>query len=374
MLKQTTANEISSLTSSFETPSGFSEDLFNSEFGAAIESILAAGGKHKPLALADLNGFDTQQAAGLLAEIDIQLPEPINVNQLPANIFALNMKAPIDGVSSTGYPKTDKFLSTHLGSDELSEEGLLNVQTNKTLLFTKSMTSDTLQHSLVNKEPGLALALSESKLDLSEYLKKLTLDDIDLNGDLLTQTARQEISTSKLAEHLVSVDKPINPISAVNAQPVQAYINKEAAAVITQRIEVPVQQAGWGEAVGNRLMMMVNDKIQSAHIHLNPPELGPIEVRVNVNQDQASVHFVSSNSTVRDAIDDAFPRLKEMFLQNGITLSDANVSQQSPQHGKQNLSQQDDVSASQNNDSSSSEDIETVSSQSTSIGLIDQYV
>jgi flagellar hook-length control protein FliK len=86
--------------------------------------------------------------------------------------------------------------------------------------------------------------------------------------------------------------------------------------------------------------MMVNQRIGVATIRMNPPELGPIEVKVNLNHDQASVQFVSHAVQVRDALEQSIPRLREMLEQSGFTLVDSQVSDQSPQQQQQQQEQQ----------------------------------
>jgi flagellar hook-length control protein FliK len=76
-------------------------------------------------------------------------------------------------------------------------------------------------------------------------------------------------------------------------------------------------------------MWMANQNHQVAELHLNPPNLGPLEVRLTINNDQASALFVSQHSAVRDAIESAMPRLREMLADNGITLGNASVGSES---------------------------------------------
>jgi flagellar hook-length control protein FliK len=391
LLKSVNSNEINALTPSNGALEGLSDELFASEFSTAMEDFLSANGKLKPLDLASLKGLDSQQLTELLEQNGIKLPpellsEAIDLKQLPLNILPLEASSSIDDLNVVGHPDASALLKTNLINDDvlqdgqleegLLKEGLLNRQANKHGLFNKGVSADAIQQSVLKKEAGLPHILSKSDIDLSQYMKSLSKNDIDVSSELLTQPVSQEINTTKLVDQLASIDKPINAINSINNNPVQTYSNNEPSGMMLRRIEVPVQQAGWGEAVGNRLMMMVNDKMQSAHIHLNPPELGPIEVRVNVNQDQASVHFVSSNTAVRDAIEDAFPRLKEMFMQNGLSLTDANVSQQSPQQGNRYSSDQNGSATVVNNEPSEISDAQTENTQENSvdIGLIDHYV
>jgi flagellar hook-length control protein FliK len=94
-------------------------------------------------------------------------------------------------------------------------------------------------------------------------------------------------------------------------------------------IEVPLQQPGWGEALGQRVHWLIGQQSQHAQLQLNPPQLGPMEVRISVNQDQASVMFASHHAMVRDALDAAIPRLREYLAEQGLSLVDVDISQHS---------------------------------------------
>lgn len=91
-------------------------------------------------------------------------------------------------------------------------------------------------------------------------------------------------------------------------------------------IHTPVNHPNWGQGVGDQLAFMVQGKLQSAEIKLNPAHLGPMEIRLSLNDDQASVTFVSSHAAVRDALDAAVPRLRDMLEQQGINLANVDVS------------------------------------------------
>jgi flagellar hook-length control protein FliK len=51
-----------------------------------------------------------------------------------------------------------------------------------------------------------------------------------------------------------------------------------------------------------------------------------MEVRIQVQNDQASVHFTSAHAVVRDALEAALPRLREMFGTTGVELVNVDVS------------------------------------------------
>jgi flagellar hook-length control protein FliK len=89
------------------------------------------------------------------------------------------------------------------------------------------------------------------------------------------------------------------------------------------------QQSHWERTLGQQLNWMVNNRVHEASIRVNPPDLGPIEVRVSLQQNQTNVTFFSHEAAVREAIENAMPRLREMLGSQGIALNQALVSDQS---------------------------------------------
>lgn len=134
-------------------------------------------------------------------------------------------------------------------------------------------------------------------------------------------------------------------------------------------------QPSWDEAIASRLQFMLGQNVQKAEIRLDPPDLGLIEVQVQVNRDQAHVHFTSPHAQVRDAIEAAVPRLREMFAESGLSLADVNVQQENLAQ-RQNQSGSDE-SGSASRTRSAAEESEAVgsvtASRTISRGLLDAY-
>ncbi len=84
--------------------------------------------------------------------------------------------------------------------------------------------------------------------------------------------------------------------------------------------------AAWGQAMGDRVMWMVGKGVQSASIRINPPELGPVQVQLSVHGDQASVSMLVQNGVVKEALDAAIPRLREMLGESNLNLVNVDVS------------------------------------------------
>ena len=92
---------------------------------------------------------------------------------------------------------------------------------------------------------------------------------------------------------------------------------------------LPVAQTvgapGWGQELGNRITWMASRMESRADLILTPPQMGRIEVSLTVSGDQASAIFTSANPVVREALEAAMPRLREMLADAGIQLGQAQV-------------------------------------------------
>ena len=92
-----------------------------------------------------------------------------------------------------------------------------------------------------------------------------------------------------------------------------------------------VNGQGWNQAVGERVVFMARNGIQRADVRLHPQNLGQLDIRVSIQNDQASVTFNVQNATTREAVEQALPRLRELFEQQGMDLVDVDVSDQQQQ-------------------------------------------
>ncbi|TRZ91947.1 MAG: flagellar hook-length control protein FliK [Rhodocyclaceae bacterium] len=90
-------------------------------------------------------------------------------------------------------------------------------------------------------------------------------------------------------------------------------------------IDTPVGSRGWDGEVADKLVWMVGRQEQRAELVLNPPQLGRIEVSLSVSDGQTSALFVSANPAVRDALEAALPRLREILADAGISLGQTQV-------------------------------------------------
>lgn len=101
------------------------------------------------------------------------------------------------------------------------------------------------------------------------------------------------------------------------------------------RSDSPVGSQAWNQDVADRVVWMAGQKESRADLVLNPPHLGRIEISLTVSGDQASANFVAANPQVREALENALPRLREALGDVGIQLGQANVGANTPQFASQ---------------------------------------
>lgn len=84
-------------------------------------------------------------------------------------------------------------------------------------------------------------------------------------------------------------------------------------------------QAQWNAEVAEKVAWFSARNISAAEIRLDPPELGSLQIKIQLNSDQAQVTINSPHASVREALDQTSARLREMFDQQGLDLVDVNV-------------------------------------------------
>ena len=92
-----------------------------------------------------------------------------------------------------------------------------------------------------------------------------------------------------------------------------------------------IASPNWDQSLGQRMVWMVAGAEQSASLTLNPPDLGPMQVVLHVSNGQADASFFSAQPEVRQALEAAMPKLREMLGEAGVTLGQTNVSAGNPQ-------------------------------------------
>ncbi|MES9971154.1 MAG: flagellar hook-length control protein FliK [Candidatus Thiodiazotropha sp.] len=139
-----------------------------------------------------------------------------------------------------------------------------------------------------------------------------------------------KIELNEIGRHLLESGRPVESTGQLSAVSLQPLVNSSTGIrpSIVMPLDIPVGQAGWDRAVGERIQWMVGQNIQQAEIKLNPPHLGPLEIKISLQSDQTNVTFVATQAPTRDAIEASIPRLRELFGEINLNLANVDVGQQ----------------------------------------------
>ena len=140
------------------------------------------------------------------------------------------------------------------------------------------------------------------------------------------------ISTMSQTQTIPIITKTLAPTmssEATSAMIPNSHISNNP--LITQQtITTPLNNSGWADEFSQKIVWMNTQQNQIAELHLNPPDLGPLNVVLQFSDNQVNALFTSPHGTVRDAIENALPKLREMLADNNIMLGNATVSDQPP--------------------------------------------
>jgi flagellar hook-length control protein FliK len=104
-------------------------------------------------------------------------------------------------------------------------------------------------------------------------------------------------------------------------------------------VATPITHPGWADDVGHQITWLAENGNSRAELILTPPHLGRIEISLQIGSDLSSAQFISASPQVREALEQAMPRLREMLAGSGISLGEASVSDD-PRSGGQDTSGQ----------------------------------
>jgi len=142
----------------------------------------------------------------------------------------------------------------------------------------------------------------------------------------------------------------------------------------TADLKSPVGSSAWEDEIGTHLTWMTQKGLETGSLRVSPEHLGPVEVNISVQNGDASVWFAANHPDTRAALEQALPRLREMFANQGMNLADSGVSRQSlSQQGSRNQSRS---AASQSISGVSAVDASDGSSSASArlnLGLVDLY-
>lgn len=184
-----------------------------------------------------------------------------------------------------------------------------------------------------NAQEGDTLLRDAKTGGQTDFTAQLAVATTRTTAPAQTATEAPNITESLAPGHVQQPSQPGTNATFAPTDPTAAQRNMPALPVAS-----PVGAPQWNQELGDKIVWMSNRQESRAELVLTPPQMGRVEVSLTVNGDQASAIFTSANPAVRDALEAAMPRLREVMAEAGIQLGQAQVgaenSRQSAQQEK----------------------------------------
>ncbi|WP_281213326.1 flagellar hook-length control protein FliK [Shewanella insulae] len=229
------------------------------------------------------------------------------IAQVESSQGGLASATKVGGVDGAGDDKATKVI---LGEAKFSEskpgEGKLTAEqahNSELKIAASSEGRDGKAAQDLLKGANLAVSMSPKAGDMPDAA------DTKLNG--VSLQALQGTRSEAIPQYQVSIKPQGEPVAQM-----QEMIQKFS----------PVMR--------QQLVAMVSQGVQLAEIRLDPPELGHMMVRVQVQGEQTQVQFHVTQTQTRDLVEQAIPRLRELLAEQGMQLTDSNVSQGGKEQGE----------------------------------------
>lgn len=155
------------------------------------------------------------------------------------------------------------------------------------------------------------------------------------SSTILTSGKDGESFAKSFAEAANTAASPLGN-AAMTAATATHHRAHDASAIPTAIASPLHDRSTWTQEFGDRIVWMAKQDQQSADIRITPANLGPVQISLNIEDGKASAVFASPHAEVRQAIEEALPRLREMLNGAGISLDQANVGSQMPQQQSEN--------------------------------------
>lgn len=276
-----------------------------------------------------------------------------NDAQLESQIFALVDVVVSTPLSLSASDDGDSFFSNLQGARAALTQTAIPAST---LLATIS------QHDtagVFSTETFLGGKLLESQGSIAAMNETL-----DSDADLLTRSFLSLVTPEAKAEG----ETVLGALAANAVKGIEALAAAQRPNTASLAFNQPFSQGGWNNEVGEKVLWMAAQNLKFADIRLDPPELGSLQVRVTVQNEQAQVSFISPHPAVREALDSQATRLREMMADQGLTLVDVNVSDRESRQGDRSENTDDE-------DLQESEEVTLIAESAvSSVNLVDHYV
>ncbi len=149
-------------------------------------------------------------------------------------------------------------------------------------------------------------------------------------AELAALTSNKVTSKAPNQQNVSAFQSTLEAAMNVKNEQANIKVNEKGQKVLQETINI--LRSDFAANMKEKLSLMLGRKVQIADIRLDPPELGKMQVKMTIQQEQASVSFVVQNPQAKEALEQAMPKLRELLEESGINLGESSVEQGDKEH------------------------------------------
>ena len=263
---------------------------------------------------------NTQPSLEAELKVNEQIAKLIQ-NEKGITKLGANLTSAISVAQSFAVQDMNKNLSTaNLSAASLGQAVAESLVKESSLAESTAQLNAKSVENLVEQSKGLGAV--ENKEVSAKVLSKTTAD-FSINGSFIDSTGRAtQAAYDRVDQQSAEIFNLTASADVSQTQKTNPQLHNETIAIFRK---------DFADAVKDKVMLMISQKLQQFDITLDPPELGNMQVRVNLQGEQATVNFVVQNQQAKDALEQNMQKLRDSLAEQGVDVGDANVEQQSEQ-------------------------------------------
>jgi flagellar hook-length control protein FliK len=273
-------------------------------------------------------------------------------NSAQSTKFSSNNESTINSQNSADIDSNVDEKIAKLMKQE-SNSNKVGVNSASTVAVTQNLVSQTTNKSAspAGAEPTFTKAdateISESESDI-QLTSELEKDFVEQNKEVSLESNKgatvkptTNVESSLTTNHSIGETNRTSEVAYDKIEQQSAELfNLKGSAEVSQSQKTNTQlhqetisifRRDFSDAVKDKVMLMISQKLQQFDITLDPPELGNMQVRVNLQGEQATVNFVVQNQQAKESLEQNMHKLRDLLAEQGVEVGDANVEQQSQQ-------------------------------------------
>lgn len=221
--------------------------------------------------------------------------------------------------------------------------------------------------NVANSANSITAAMTGNNSGSGFDLNTPAASDLEQVDSLMTETTEQ----ADFNQTLETVRRQEQADVTNRAQAKTPVLTEAEQQILDKRVNI--NHASASSELNEKIAIMAGKELQTATIRLDPSEMGSMNIKLSMQNDQATVVIHAQNAQSRELLEQQLPRLREMLQQQGIALGDTQVQADSGSQQQSAFQQGDGGSRTQSGEKASNNTTNYAADSQTETAVSSEY-